>query len=72
MEYKINIESPEDFEKVYDLYETIAKSKGAGKAEKAETLGTVTKKATPTTSAIDTRGSFSDIAQKSYATRFGS
>jgi len=66
MEYKINIESPEDFEKVYDLYEKIEKTKGTGRAKDAETLGTTTKKEVKATSALDTRGSFSEIAQRSY------
>lgn len=71
MDYKINIESPEDFEKVYDLYEKIVKTSGSGKAEKAETLGTSPKKSVGNNGALDTRGSFSDIAQKSYSSRFG-
>lgn len=38
IEYGINIDSPEDMEKVWKLYDKIRKTGGAGKSARAETV----------------------------------
>lgn len=69
VDYKINIESPEDFEKIYDLYEAIQKTKGAGKSKDAETLGWLKDKTVSGKPVLDSRWSFSEMALASFNAR---
>ena len=66
LDYNINLEKPEDVEKVYNLYSTLNKTQGAGNSSKAETLWNNNKK-NVTNTKVSTMWSWSDVTERIMA-----